>query len=87
LPHHKSCKKRLRKSGEERVRNNALKTILRKTIKDARANIDDKKPVNLNEAYSNIDRVSGKGIIPKKRASRLKSRLARAAARAAAKND
>ena len=87
MPHHKSCKKRLRKSGEERVRNNALKTILRKTIKDARANIDDKKPVNLNEAYSNIDRVSGKGIIPKKRASRLKSRLARAAARAAAKND
>ena len=87
MPHHKSCKKRLRKSGEERVRNNALKTVLRKTIKEARAKIADKQLIDLNEAYSNIDRVSGKGIIPKKRASRLKSRLARAAARVAARTD
>lgn len=87
MPHHKSCKKRLRKSGEERVRNNALKTILRKTIKDARAKISDKQTIDLNEAYSSIDKVSGKGIIPKKRASRIKSRLARAAARVAAKNN
>jgi len=87
LPHHKSCKKRLRKSGEERVRNNALKTVLRKTIKEVRAKMADKQPIDLNGTYSSIDRVSGKGIIPKKRASRLKSRLARAAARVAAKND
>lgn len=87
MPHHKSCKKRLRKSGEERVRNNALKTQLRKTLKEARANLADKKPVDLNATYSSIDSVSGKGIIPKKRASRIKSRLARAAARVAAKND
>ena len=79
MPHHKSCVKRLRISGEERVRNNALKTVLRKTMKEVRAKIVDGESFDLNNAYSDIDRVCSKGVIPKKRASRLKSRLAKAA--------
>jgi small subunit ribosomal protein S20 len=81
LPHHKSCIKRLRKSEEQRIRNNALKTILRKTIKDARTQLEKGEQFDLNQAYSRIDLVAGKGVIPKQRASRLKSRLAKAAAR------
>ncbi len=81
MPHHKSCVKRLRKSEEERIRNNALKTVLRKTIKEARGNMEESKPIDLDKAYSTIDSVHGKGVIPKKRASRLKSRLAKAAAK------
>jgi small subunit ribosomal protein S20 len=81
LPHHKSCIKRLRTSGEERVRNNALKTLLRKTLKDARAKLDEGESVDLKQIYANIDRVCSKGAIPKNRASRLKSRLTKAAAK------
>ena len=84
MPHHKSCVKRLRKSGEERVRNNALKTLLRKTMKDVRAKLDEGEAIDLNQAYSSIDNVCGKGVIPKNRASRLKSRLAKAAAKVTA---
>lgn len=83
MPHHKSCVKRLRKSEEQRIRNNALRTILRKTVKDAHTQMDNGEQFDLNQAYSRIDFVAGKGTIPKKRASRLKSRLAKAAAKLA----
>jgi len=81
LPHHKSCIKRLRKSKEERVRNNVLRTLLRKTLKEAHENLEEGNPVDLKQTYSNIDHVWSKGVIPRERASRLKSRLAKAAAR------
>ncbi len=84
MPHHKSCKKRLKLTEQERVRNNALRTLLRKTLKDARVNIDEGKEIDLKEAYSSIDKVADRGVIPKKKAARLKSRLTRAAAKAAA---
>jgi len=83
LPHHKSCKKRLKQAEQERTRNNALKTVLRKTVKETRAKIAESENVDLKEMYSNIDKVAGKKVISKKRASRLKSRLTRAATRAA----
>ncbi|MEZ5358737.1 MAG: 30S ribosomal protein S20 [Candidatus Zixiibacteriota bacterium] len=81
MPHHKSCMKRLRKSAEEKVRNNKIKTLLKGTIKDARAKIDGGQAIDLNEAYSNIDKVWSKGSIHKKRAARLKSRMAKANAK------
>lgn len=87
MPHHKSCIKRLRTSNEERVRNNALKTLLRKTLKDAREKIDEGQSLDLKQVYANIDRVCGKGAIPRKRASRLKSRLTKAAAKKTATKD
>lgn len=87
MPHHKSCVKRLRKADEERVRNNTLKTILRRMLKEAKINITDGKAVDLNQAYAIIDRAAGRGVIPKKRASRIKSRLVKAAARVVAGKD
>ena len=86
MPSHKSSFKRLKRTEEERVRNNALKTMLRKTLKDVRAKIAEGQPVNLNETYSNVDKVASRRTIPKKRASRIKSRLAKAAAKATPKS-
>jgi ribosomal protein S20 len=78
--------KRLKQAAEERVRNNALKTVLRKSIKETREKIAQGQVVDISQVYSRIDSVRGKGTIHKKRASRLKSRLAKAAARATAKD-
>jgi small subunit ribosomal protein S20 len=83
LPHHKSCKKRLIQAEQERIRNNSLKTMLRKTVKETRSKIAENTDVNIKEVYSNIDKVAGKKVISKKKAGRLKSRLTKAAARAA----
>jgi len=85
LPHHKSCKKRLKTAAKERVRNNALKTALRTTLKDARTKIAEGEELDLNQLYTQIDKVRGKGTVHKNKAARLKSRLAKAAARTAAK--
>lgn len=48
-------------------------------MKDARDKIAEGESFDLNHAYADIDRVCSKGVIPKNRASRLKSRLAKAA--------
>lgn len=85
MPHHKAYIKGLRKSAEQRVHNNALRSLLRRTVKETRAKIEQGEGVDLNQAYSYIDHVGAKGIIPKKRAARLKSRLAKAIARKAVK--
>lgn len=81
MPHHKSCKKRLEQAERERVRNNAFRTLLRTTVKETRISIDEGKEIDLKEIYSKIDKAAGKGVIPKARAARIKSRLTKAAAR------
>lgn len=85
MPHHKSCIKRLRQAEEDRIRNNAVKTVLRKTIKDARAKLSEGETIDLNQLYANIDTARCKGAVHKKRAARLKSRMAKAVAREAQK--
>ena len=85
LPHHKSPMKRLKQSANERVRNNANKTALRKTIKDARAKLQAGEAIDLKELYSNIDKGRTKGAVHKRKASRLKSRLTKEAARKSTK--
>ncbi len=83
MPHHKSCKKRLKQAEQERIRNNALRTMLRKTVKETRSKIAENESVDIKDIYSNIDKVAGKNVISKKKAGRLKSRLTKAATRAA----
>lgn len=78
MPHHKACIKHLRQSNKERVRNNAVKTSLRKTIKESRTKLEAGEMLNLPDLYSSIDKVAGKGAIHKRKAARLKSRLAKA---------
>jgi small subunit ribosomal protein S20 len=79
LPHHKSCKKRLKTSTKDRVLNNAFKTRLRKAIKDAQTLLAEGKEIDLAATYAEIDRAQGKGLIHRNKAARIKSRLAKAA--------
>lgn len=84
LPHHKSCKKRLKTSANQRIRNNAVKTAIRRTLKDARSLLAKGESIDLNKCYTEIDKAAGKGVFHKNTASRLKSRLAKSMARSVA---
>lgn len=81
MPHHKSCVKRLRQSANDKVRNNATRTLLRKTLKDTKASFEAGKEVDLKKVYASIDKVCSKGVIHKRKAARLKSRITKAMAR------
>jgi small subunit ribosomal protein S20 len=77
MPHHKSAAKRIRTSEKERLRNRAVKSTVKSALKKF-----DEAPVEqaaeaLRLAVSELDRAARKGVIPKGRADRKKSRLAR----------
>jgi small subunit ribosomal protein S20 len=81
LPHNKSCKKRLITSAKRRERNRVAKAEMRGALKKYRALPEgsEERQEKLTNMYSRMDTLARKGIIPRKRASRLKSRLAAAA--------
>ena len=70
MPHHKSAKKRLRQSKEQRLRNRGHRTELRRAVKAARENRDQ-----LSGGVSALDVAARRGIIHPNKAARLKSRL------------
>ena len=77
MPHHKSCKKRLRTSLERRERNRENRSNTRTELKKFRVGSSgEERQAQLPQMYSLLDVQVRKGIMPKKRASRLKSRLA-----------
>lgn len=77
MPHHKSCKKRIRTSADEQLRNRSARTALKGAIKELKSS---QKPEDAAAKYimavSNIDKAANKKIIHKNKAARLKSRLA-----------
>jgi small subunit ribosomal protein S20 len=81
LPQHKSSKKSLKQSAKEKTRNIAIKTALRKTLKETRTKLAEGQSIDLNTICTSIDKVRGKGTIHKNKAARLKSRLAKAASK------
>jgi small subunit ribosomal protein S20 len=83
LPHHKSCKKRLITSAKRRERNRVNKATMRSALKTYRSLPDgsEERKEQLTDMYSRMDVLVRKGIMPRKRASRLKSRLAALAAK------
>jgi small subunit ribosomal protein S20 len=85
VPHNKSCKKRLITSRKRNERNRQNRTMMRARIKTYRAEIGqtatEEKAASLTAMYSLIDTQASKGLMPKKRAARLKSRMAAAAAK------
>lgn len=85
MPHHKSCKKRLITSQKRNERNRQNRTLMRTKIKAFRAGETEEKTASLSAMYSLVDVQARKGLMPKKRAARLKSRLAAAALKPAAK--
>lgn len=85
MPHHKSCKKRLITSQKRNERNRQNRSLMRTRIKAFRAAEAEEKTSSLSAMYSLVDVQARKGLMPKKRAARLKSRLAAAAAKPAGK--
>ena len=83
MPHHKSCKKRLITSAKRRDRNRVCKATQRSALKTYRSLADgsDERKEQLTDMYSRVDVLVRKGIMPRKRASRLKSRMAALAAK------
>lgn len=78
MPHNKSCKKRLITNAKRRERNRINKAAMRTALKKFRSLPDasEEKRAQLTDMYSEMDMLAKKGVIPRKRASRLKSRLA-----------
>jgi small subunit ribosomal protein S20 len=77
LPHTKSCKKRLKTSLERRERNRMNRSAMRGTLKAFRIGTTaEERQAQLSAMYSMLDVQVRKGVIPKARASRMKSRLA-----------
>jgi small subunit ribosomal protein S20 len=74
LPITSSAKKALRKDKRKTVINKTIRKKYRSALKKARKNPTKK---NLDLAYSMLDRAAKKNIIHKKKASRLKSRIAK----------
>ena len=85
MPNNKSCKKRLITSAKRKDRNRQNRAMMRSQIKTYRSEIEAASPedkvTSLRSMYSLIDSQSSKGLMPKARASRLKSRMAAAAAK------
>ncbi len=81
MPQHKSCMKRMKTAAKSRTRNRATRTVLRKTLKDFRDG-EQQQAEQLKGIDSIIDKSKSKGVIHKNKAARLKSRMAKLAAKA-----
>lgn len=86
MANHKSARKRTRQAIKRRARNRHVRTRVRSALKQARAVVGAgdaaATPEAVRQAESLLRRAASKGIIPRQRASRLVSRLARAASKA-----
>jgi small subunit ribosomal protein S20 len=85
VPHNKSCKKRLLTNKKRNERNRQNRAMMRAKVKVYRADIEQKpaeeKATSLTAMYSLIDTQARKGLMPRNRAARLKSRMAAAASK------
>jgi small subunit ribosomal protein S20 len=80
VANHKQAIKRNRQNGIRAERNRFYMSTARTFLKRARLALsegDDAAGAAVEKATAFIDRIAGKGVIPRKRASRLKSRLVR----------
>lgn len=92
MPHHKSCKKRVKTNEVRRQRNVARRSKMRHALRDSRTIVQGATEALSTEQLEQVkstgailDRMQGKGLIHPNKAARLKSRLDRQAA-AAGKN-
>lgn len=79
LPRHKSAIKRARQAEVRRLRNSALKSVMRTATRRFREAILAGNPeevkLRLQHAISMVDRAASKGAIHRNQANRRKSRL------------
>ena len=85
----KSAIKRIRSSSRRAVRNKTVRTAARTAVRAAREAIEAGEAkdmsVAINAAASALDKAATKGVVHKRNAARRKSRLMKAAAKAAQK--
>ena len=78
---HKSAEKRARQDAKRRERNRAVRGRTRTLVKTLRADLESGGAGDLEARFRGAEgalrRAASKGVIPKRRASRLVSRLAR----------
>lgn len=74
MPITAQAQKKLRRDKKSRIKNAAVKTNLRKIIKQMRQKPSAK---SLTDAYRVLDKTAKKNIIHPNKANRLKSRLAK----------
>jgi small subunit ribosomal protein S20 len=87
MANHKSAEKRHRQSLKRRTRNRLVKATVRTAVKKARASIhanSPELPSCMKTAESELAKAAKKGIMHKKTAARLISRLASQANKASA---
>jgi small subunit ribosomal protein S20 len=77
LPTHKSAAKRMKTAERDRLKNRKTKATLRSAIKDFKAGKPEDKAAALRTVASTADSAARKHVIHKKKAARIKSRLAR----------
>ncbi len=84
MPHTKSTSKRLRQSKIRRTYNRAVRTRMRNVIKTARGAEGADAATHVSGVYANLDRAVKRGVVTRRHAARIKSRLALRANREAA---
>jgi small subunit ribosomal protein S20 len=87
VPRIKSAKKQLRKSREQRLRNQATRSRVKTAIRAARAAVDARAPeaeTVVRQASAIVDKAASKGALHPNAAARRKSRLAKRALKATA---
>ncbi len=78
MPYHKSCKKRMKTSEQQRLRNRTYRSQLRTSIRELRSiTAKDEATAKYNSVMSLLDKAVAYGLIHKKNADRNKARLAR----------
>jgi small subunit ribosomal protein S20 len=73
----KSAMKRIRQNERRRLRNRAMRSKLRGSVKTARAAEGAARPAAILEAIRVLDKAVSKGVIHRNTAARKKSALAR----------
>jgi small subunit ribosomal protein S20 len=81
VANHKSAKKRARQTLKRAARNRHVRNGARSALRNARVAVTagdpEKSGTSLKKAESVLRRAASKGVVPKKRVSRLISRLAK----------
>ncbi len=81
MPRHKSNFKRMRTAKKQNARNRQVKSTIKTLNKTLLAASGDDADAAMRELSSELDRAVKKGVIPRRRANRKKSRIALAANR------
>lgn len=89
MAHSKQARKRVRQNAQDRLRNRSVKSSLRTAIKKFKTVVADGDAEAVSAAYKTVqksaDKTAQKGVIAKRTAARIKSRLDADAKRAGKK--